>query len=399
MTEVLGPVLALIAQVVTFLVALIGTFFKCVKEDARGKPLHSARGLPILTTPGTYILTLLVASFVSSLWLTRNSSRDMSDLQKELAAAGQEITSLSLQLKSANEEIKSRQEAAQADSARRLNDVTQKLAGASDLLERRVREVSAVRDFELVLFFYDMSRPAHIPAKLASSERDAGGLPDDSPGILRDMLCGARVQFGAQVEFDITISPNPALTFHAVCYEDVDSEMLVGTPTYEPTRFPIRMTFERWDQSAKGVYVGFRVDAKDLTDYVGAIGGGLTLNSFALGHNAWAVFSAIGARPKDFKRAEPFLPRRVGFSVAPNGGSYDPKSTWIYGPPECAGFIPKLAVVYRHGAQGHLRPEWSASSLPSIPTDYYPELIMNLRSKQHHFPVDLTMPPTQKPGQ
>ena len=79
--------LQLVAQLVAFLVAVIGTFFKCVKEDSHGKPVYSSRGLPTLTTPGKYILTLLVASFVVSAWLTWSSSKDMDDLKGDLREA------------------------------------------------------------------------------------------------------------------------------------------------------------------------------------------------------------------------------------------------------------------------------------------------------------------------
>ncbi len=314
--------LQLVAQLVAFLVAVIGTFFKCVKEDSHGKPVYSSRGLPTLTTPGKYILTLLVASFVVSAWLTWSSSKDMD------------------QLKLADEEIQNRQKSAQVDSARRLNDVTQRLEGASGLLDREVREVSQVRSLYLMMFFYDMNRPAHMPGKPGlSGNPDSGLIADDSPGIFRDMLCGAHAVF------DIVISPTPRITFHAVCHDDVYVEI---------AGLPAKVFSESWYERERGMVVTFSVGKQ-----IARFGPDLSMNSFSSDRDAWAVFSGQLHKnvitDEDYKRLEPFLPRYVGFAVAPNGERFDPRSTWIYGPPERATFTVTAAIRYGHGTQGHVR--------------------------------------------
>lgn len=68
--------MAFVSQVIAFCIALLGTFFKCIKEDGKGKRIYSSNGIPALTIQGKCILALLVASFGTSFWLTWNSAKE-----------------------------------------------------------------------------------------------------------------------------------------------------------------------------------------------------------------------------------------------------------------------------------------------------------------------------------
>jgi hypothetical protein len=74
-----------ISQLASLVIALLGTFFKCIKEDSAGKRMYSASGLPLLTKQGKYILILLFVSFGTSLVIAWQSSRESQTLKDKLA--------------------------------------------------------------------------------------------------------------------------------------------------------------------------------------------------------------------------------------------------------------------------------------------------------------------------
>jgi hypothetical protein len=73
-----------ISLLVSFLIALVGTFFKCIKEDETGKRVYSARGRPLLTNQGKLILVLLFLSFGTSLWLAWDAAQTNKKLTDQL---------------------------------------------------------------------------------------------------------------------------------------------------------------------------------------------------------------------------------------------------------------------------------------------------------------------------
>jgi hypothetical protein len=391
--------LALIVQVITFLLALIGTFFKCVKEDSRGNPLHSSRGLPVLTTPGRYILTLLVGSFLLSLLLTWKSSQQMDGLTGDVAVARRDLTkalkaqlNLSLQLNGAKDEIQGRQEADQKESVGRLSDVARKLEGTSNLLERKTRDLSPVKSFSLILFFDGMNRPVRIGDRGGmSAGEDRGLVPGDSPGLLKDMLCGS------QVDFDIQISSNPTLEFSAICVgHDFIPVVEVPGSKYSAGQILLDVRYEHWEPSRRGMFVLFSVNEKQVTQFTdskvaddsGSFSAlrNINMNSFAPDHGAFASFSTHGSGGKhDFDLLEPFLPKYVGFSIAPNHGALDPQSTWVYGARQRASSTPAVTFVFRDRAKIRIRSEWRIFSDYSLPTDF-PSIFMNTPAKPEQNP-------------
>lgn len=330
---------AFIAQLVTFLVALIGTFFKCVKEDAHGRPLRSSRGLPVLTGPGKYILTLLVASFVSSIWLTHDSSQEMTELQKNLKAALAKQSELSDQLRKANEQIQEHQTNAQADNVQRLNQVTQKLEGTTDLLTSRITDLLPVRSFMLLLFFESMSRPARAPNAPPIEHRPA--VPGETPGVFYDMICGSGV------DFDIQISSDPEIVLHSICGL---AELREGGSS-----IPLTIFFERWEQGQRGMVVAFTrsaefIDAPSFVDPITV--GTFTTNSIAIDPRGFAWFTIHRVGPVDaLMSLGPVLPRYVGFSATVNDQGLDPHLTWVYGPRERASASRMLAFGFRDSKQ------------------------------------------------
>ncbi|MBV9779998.1 MAG: hypothetical protein JOY62_08485 [Acidobacteriaceae bacterium] len=349
--------LPLIAQLVAFLVALIGTFFKCVKEDAHEKPLRSSWGLPVLTKPGVCILTLLIASFVSSLWLTHASSKEMSDLRTNLAAARGDLTAsliaekaLSLQLKGANDEIQARQSAAQIDNVSRLNEVTQKLENSSDLLSGRIRKLSPVQSFRLILFFDGMKRPT--PWSGATDSRPSGVplQPGDSPGLYYGMLCGS----GSSIHFNMQISSHPDLVFHSMCGLTELTGGAWGLSVY------MKPVYEQWVQDRQGMFAEF-VESSEYN--ANSKIEGLTLNSFSMTGKGFASMGIDEAGPVSaLARFEQILPKYVGFGVSPNGERLDPQLITMYGTREPAEVGAMRAFAFIRSSQCRLRPEWRGIS-------------------------------------
>jgi hypothetical protein len=68
-----------ISQTIVFALALMGTLFKSTRTDEHGKTTYTASGLPMLTTTGKVVVTLLSISFCVSLitiWQKNKSEED-----------------------------------------------------------------------------------------------------------------------------------------------------------------------------------------------------------------------------------------------------------------------------------------------------------------------------------
>jgi hypothetical protein len=97
-----------VSQTLVFLLGIVGTFFKGVKESAPGQPLRR-HGLPILTTAGMILVVLLGASYavaiVSSVRGARESARiaavqeaNARSVQHQLERSNASLNAMSAQL-------------------------------------------------------------------------------------------------------------------------------------------------------------------------------------------------------------------------------------------------------------------------------------------------------------
>jgi hypothetical protein len=57
-----------VAQLITLLLALAGTFFDGVEKDANGNRKWSRLGFPILTTAGRCVVILMLISSGTAVW-------------------------------------------------------------------------------------------------------------------------------------------------------------------------------------------------------------------------------------------------------------------------------------------------------------------------------------------
>jgi len=171
-----------ISQAIVFVLAVMGVLFKSIQTDKDGKTIHTASGLPVLTKTGRTVIFLLVLSFLVSLLTTRQKSKT-DETQKKLAQEAQaslthqlhDVTQQNEGLKSAlgevvrtsatmSQEQRERFSALLKEQKQAGTEIAQEIQGSADilqtelnktaqqLLEERVREISAV-----VTFSFDTS--------------------------------------------------------------------------------------------------------------------------------------------------------------------------------------------------------------------------------------------------
>jgi hypothetical protein len=75
-----------LSQLVVFVLALVGTFFRCVRQDEQGHTQHNRFGLPIPTTAGKIIVLFLTLSFLLSIatnWSNYADAKEKEAHEKE----------------------------------------------------------------------------------------------------------------------------------------------------------------------------------------------------------------------------------------------------------------------------------------------------------------------------
>jgi hypothetical protein len=101
--------MAYISQTIVFILAILGTLSKSTKTDDTGKPIPSKFGLPILTTAGKVVVTLLALSFVLSIYTTwvRSSAEKHKneELRQSFKKLEEQNTTLQQQLNKATQPI------------------------------------------------------------------------------------------------------------------------------------------------------------------------------------------------------------------------------------------------------------------------------------------------------
>jgi hypothetical protein len=75
-----------ILLIITFLLAVFGTFYKSTKTDEKGNTIYSKRNLPILTKVGKAVISLLSISFFIALYVTWNNASETKEKEDKLNA-------------------------------------------------------------------------------------------------------------------------------------------------------------------------------------------------------------------------------------------------------------------------------------------------------------------------
>jgi len=93
-------------QIIVFILALIGIFFKSTQTNEKGETLTSERGLPYLTSAGQIVVLLLSVSFIISLitiWTSsqsdKNKDNELKKLQEQNTALNEDIKKLRAPIK------------------------------------------------------------------------------------------------------------------------------------------------------------------------------------------------------------------------------------------------------------------------------------------------------------
>lgn len=95
-----------VSQAVLMILALLGAFFKCVKEDADGKRLYTRAGLPRPTSVGVGIAVLLVVSYAISTVATSQSNRARATADLDRKALKEALGDIVVKLDGVRKEIR-----------------------------------------------------------------------------------------------------------------------------------------------------------------------------------------------------------------------------------------------------------------------------------------------------
>src|SRR6266852_5759172 len=126
-------------QVIVLILALLGAFFKSVKEDDQGKRVHSKLGLPIPTKPGLTVFVFLILSAGFSSYLIWQNKRDADDKNKVEKQVGE-------RLKSQLTETQNALEKARLDNAVNLASAQKRI-----LDDMQLKQKSNLENFSSVL--------------------------------------------------------------------------------------------------------------------------------------------------------------------------------------------------------------------------------------------------------
>lgn len=80
-----------VSQIIVFALALMGTLFQSTKTDADGKTIYTKSGLPVLTTVGKVVVTLLVISFGISMLSVRQGEMDEGEARERARRADEKL--------------------------------------------------------------------------------------------------------------------------------------------------------------------------------------------------------------------------------------------------------------------------------------------------------------------
>ena len=70
--------------IISFLLAIFGTFYKSTNTDEKGNTIYTKRGFPSLTRVGKGIITLLTLSFLISLYITIDNEKQAKEKEKKI---------------------------------------------------------------------------------------------------------------------------------------------------------------------------------------------------------------------------------------------------------------------------------------------------------------------------
>jgi hypothetical protein len=115
-----------ISQTIVFILAILGILFKSTKTDAEGKTVHSASGLPVLTTTGKVVIVLLLVSFgisVLSVRNTRKSEDEATRKRDEMARQLEQANQYNKGIDAGVREVLGRAEAAAKEQREKFGDV------------------------------------------------------------------------------------------------------------------------------------------------------------------------------------------------------------------------------------------------------------------------------------
>lgn len=117
-----------LSQIIVFALALMGTLFQSTKTDADGKTLHTKSGLPVLTTVGKVVVTLLTISFGISLLSVWQSEQAESEARENARVAAQKLANVEQYNRGID------------DTVKKVEEAVKKVLGQNETLTKEQRD-------------------------------------------------------------------------------------------------------------------------------------------------------------------------------------------------------------------------------------------------------------------
>ena len=323
-------------QLVTFAIALSGTFYKCVREDAEGRRVYWKGLVPSLTVAGRLVFVCLTLSLGLSLWITYDASLTATANKSALVDSLKQQRTLSEQLASARKENLDHFNLVINGQLKNMATTTNKLRETAELVQRRViGSLTTTKSFDFE-FFVDGLRLGDDWERDASIENRLGtGGHIGNSAVLRKIFCG----FYQPVESErlqIPIASNPVIEF-ILSVKKPDSfqcelipSLVVAPATTNQHELELRMAgLSNLRPTTRAVFDA-HISEQQLDSF--PFHSLLNADSFVPdGPGSFSVLLTPGSNAKEsVKYLSEHMPSRIGFNVIPNNGVGGFRSAWTF---------------------------------------------------------------------
>jgi hypothetical protein len=337
-----------VVSIVSFVLAVIGTYFKCVEEDAAGKRVSTKWHFPVLTHAGKVMLATLLVSLALSLWVARSTSRTASENQTELR---NQLAAAETQLASLRAEQKRGFDAA----SKQLNEAPH------ETKEQVVASLAETKSFQLDIFFEDLRLDKDWD-RVDHAESQTEHVASVGVRLLRKMLCG----FGASVadeRLEIPLASRPSIVLFVWVKKRPTEECNIATALVKDaaTTQERSLQLEMLGQlnsppSTRAVFTAFVTEQQVQSLEINP---SLTLSSFDGGEGPFFT-AGLGTGPEaaaSVRYLTEHLPSKMGFNVIMNRGAGNLRIARMFAHPSVRSDAGGLSLRF---AQSEADSNWSS---------------------------------------
>jgi hypothetical protein len=223
MSPHLGVTMSYLSQVIVYTLAVLGVLFKSTKTDSEGKPLYWKHTIPVLTTTGKVVLTLITLSSVVSIISAYRKSKDeadrtaraeasqlatnnqLSEVRGENRKLNELLNSVYAQAHLISEDQRTQFSSVLTEQKESGEGIVKRIDNSIDLLHRSTGELNrVVHPVTDVLVSFDAVPPKHHPTFVEYQDLLEQGMNRvDLNNLRKDTPVGRRVTNGEILELVI----------------------------------------------------------------------------------------------------------------------------------------------------------------------------------------------------